>query len=73
MFNTEYSAKKVDISEVRNDLTELINKHPDKQYDKIWSLKYTDNKSADEIAEALNCDIETVLERLEDIINVVED
>ena len=73
LFNIEYFDKELNLDDVHNDLTELINKHPDKQYGTIWKLKYIDNKSADEIAESLNCDIETVLERLEDIINVVED
>ena len=73
LFNIEYFDKELNLDDVHNDLTELINKHPDKQYGTIWKLKYIDNKSTDEIAESLNCDIETVLERLEDIINVVED
>lgn len=59
--------------EIINELQNINSKHPEKQIIEICSLKYTDKLSVSEIAEKIGMDKETVLEVLDEIIDIVKD
>lgn len=72
-FNYEPEAIEFAEEEICSDLIAYNTKHPDKKLLEICQLKYKENLSVSEIAEALEFSEETVLEVLNDIIELVKD
>ena len=72
-FEYEPDAPQYDSETICAELIELDNKHPEKQILKICELKYYQKKSITEIADILNISTDTVLETLNEIIDVAKE
>ena len=72
-FDFEPEHPEFDAEEICADLQELDSKYPEKKVLQICKLKYEEKRSVSEIAELLEVSEETVLDVLNDIIELVKD
>lgn len=72
-FSYEPEIQEFDVEGICNDLQQLDSKHPEKKLLQVCKLKYEENLSVAEIAEKLDFSEETVLDILNDIIELVKD
>ncbi len=72
-FGYEPEAPEFDEEEICADLKELDSKHPEKKLLQVCKLKYEEKQTVSEIAQALELTEETVLDTLNDIIELVKD
>ena len=73
VFSYEPEIQEFDVEGICNDLQQLDSKHPEKKLLQVCKLKYEENLSVAEIAEKLDFSEETVLDILNDIIELVKD
>lgn len=72
-FSFEPDRPEFDADSICAELQELASKHPEKKLLQVCKLKYEDLLSVSEIAEKLDFSEETVLDILNDIIELVKD